>query len=205
MVRSILYSILYEFQAEHGVCKWWSKWSATSKTQDGIILRIGKQEQYMGCAELQIASHLKLEHIMLTSTLHEAKLVHFTMRALRIREAEIVHALDCAYGNTPSFLMSQRESRILLFHIWLRSLLTEWRDVVVASACAYHETGRMSRSQRRKVERFSKVSGGKAVDIHTRQLWIDKMCESVTTIIDSSLAAFWSIEINQIQSERDPE
>ena len=31
----------------------------------------------MGCAELQIASHLKLEHIMLTSTLHEAKLVHY--------------------------------------------------------------------------------------------------------------------------------
>ena len=153
----------------------------------------------MGCAELQIASHLKLEHIMLTSTLHEAKLVHFTMRALRIREAEIVHALDCAYGNTPSVLMSQRESRILLFHIWLRSLLTEWRLVVVATACAYHATGRMSRSQRRKIERCSKTSGEATVGIHTRQLWIDKMYESATTIIDRSLASFWNL------SEKDPE
>ena len=196
---------MYEFQAKHGLCKWWSKWSATLKTQDGIILRIGKQEQYMGCAELQIASHLKLEHILLTSTIHEAKLVHFTMRALRIREAKIVHALDCAYGNTPSVLMSQRESRILLFHIWLRSLLTDWRDVVVAAACAYHATGRMSRSQRRKVERCSKASGEAIVGIHTRQLWIDKMLKSATTIIDCSLVAFWSIEKNQIQSEQDPD
>ena len=196
---------MYEFQAKHGVRKWWSKWSATSKTQDGIILMIGKQEQYMGCAEIQIASRLKLEHILLTSTIHEAKLVNFAMRALRTREAEIVHALDCVYGNTPSFLMSKLESRISLSHIWLRFLLTKWRLEVVGLACVYRASGRNSRSLQRKIERYSKVSGGKAVDIHTRQLWIDKMCESVTTIIDSSLAAFWSIEKNQIQSERDPE
>ena len=196
---------MYEFQAKHGLCKWWSKWSATSITQDGIMLRIGKQEQYMGCAELQIASHLKLEHILLTSTIHEAKLVYFAMRALRTRKAEIVYALDCAYGNTPSFLMSKRESRILLSHIWLRYLLKKWRLEVVGLACAYRAAGRNSRSQHRKIERYRKVSGGKAVDIHTRQLWIDRMCESVTNIIDCSLAAFWSIEKNQIQSERDPE
>ena len=130
---------VYEFQTLYGFRYWTLNWDKANITQEGIKLIIG--EQCIDCGALLSSSYLKLDCVMHTASLREAKWVHLATCALRDRKAR-------------DSMLSGCKSRIWIYRIWLQTLLQEWRAEMVAMVVCRAEKHRSSRSQERQTIRL---------------------------------------------------